>query len=121
MRYYSYSKMKNHTLVFRAIDKESFEELRAGSKSLETRAATPKYQKVEAGDLFTFKCDGDSFTKVVTAKHHWPSLEAMFAEIPFKRISPDLDTVEAAIKRYASYPGYTEKIKEYGILGFELT
>lgn len=112
--------MKNWTLVFRAVDKASFEDLKSGVKSLETRAATPKYQKVEVGDQFTFTCAEDSFSKTVTKKQHWPSLEAMFAEIPFKRVSPDLDTVEAAIARYYTYPGYKEKIREHGILGFEL-
>ena len=44
----------------------------------------------------------------------------MVKEIPFKQIMPSVDSVEEMKKAYASYPGYTEKIKEYGLLGFKL-
>lgn len=36
--------MKTWTLRFRAVDKKNFDEVKNGSKPIETRAATIKYQ-----------------------------------------------------------------------------
>lgn len=106
--------------VFREVDRARFEEVRSGPKAVETRAGGPKYQGVKAGDEITFSCGDDRFAKKVSKVYHWPSIEAMLAEVPLKRIMPDLDTIEQVRARYAGYPGYEEKIKEFGILGFEL-
>lgn len=112
--------MKTWTLRFRAVDKKNFEELRSGIKSVETRAASVKYQPIEKGDTLTFVCGKDKFSKTITKKFHFKSIDAMFKKIPFKKIMPDLKTKEEAKKRYFSYPNYEEKIKEFGILAFEI-
>lgn len=106
-------------LIFREEDRPRFEEVKSGIKKIETRAATPKYQKLGVGDEITFTCGEDSFTKTIAKRYHWPSVDAMFAEVPLKNVMPDIDSVEAAKARYASYPGYPEKIKQFGLLGFE--
>lgn len=108
-------------LVFREVDRARFEEVRDGTKAIETRAATPKYQAVNVGDELQFSCGGDTFSKKVIKKFHWPGIEAMLAEIPLKKAFPDLDSIEQVQVRYAGYPGYEEKIKSFGIIGFELT
>ena len=107
-------------LVFREVDRARFDEVRDGTKAVETRAATPKYQAVNVGDELQFSCGGDTFSKKVIKKFHWPGIEAMLAEIPLKRAFPDLDTPEQVQARYAGYPGYAEKIPKFGIAGFEL-
>ena len=108
-------------LVFREVDRARFDEVRDGVKAIETRAATPKYRAVNVGDELQFSCGGDTFSKKVIKKFHWPSVEAMLAEIPLKQAFPDLDTVEQVKTRYANYPAYEEKIKQFGIIGFELS
>lgn len=105
--------------VFREEDRARFEEVRSGAKEIETRAASPKYQNIAVGDIITFSCGGDIFTKQVVKKYHWPSVEAMLAEVPLRRVMPDLDTLEQVKARYASYPDYEEKIKEFDLLGIE--
>lgn len=112
--------MKNWTLRFRAVDKARFEEVRSGLKSVETRAATVKYQPIAAGDMLTFVCGGESFTKRIVKKYHFKTIETMVKEIPMKKIMPAIDSIADMKKRYASYPGYEEKIKEFGLFGFEL-
>lgn len=112
--------MKTWTLRFRAINKKNFEELRSGIKSVETRAASIKYQPIEKGDTLIFVCGKDKFSKIITKKTHFKSIKSMFKKIPFKKISPDLDSEKQAEERYYSYPNYKEKIKEFGILAFEL-
>lgn len=44
----------------------------------------------------------------------------MVKEIDFKIIMPSVDSVEEMKKIYATYPDYEKKIKEHGLLGFEL-
>lgn len=112
--------MSSPIFVFREIDRARFEEVRSGPKEIETRAATPKYHAVKVGGTITFSCGRDSFTKKVTKVYHWPSVEAMLAEVPLKRVMPDLDTPEQVHARYASYPDYDKKLKEFGLVGFEV-
>ena len=107
-------------LVFREVDRARFDEVHSGLKAVETRAATPKYQAVNVGDELQFSCGGDTFSKKVIKKFHWPNIEAMLAEVPLKSAFPDLDTPEEVKARYAGYLGYEEKIKQFGIIGFEL-
>ncbi|KKQ78129.1 MAG: hypothetical protein A3A96_00445 [Candidatus Zambryskibacteria bacterium RIFCSPLOWO2_01_FULL_39_39] len=112
--------MKTWTLRFRAVDKKNFDELRSGIKAVETRAATIKYQPIEKGDTLIFVCGKDKFSKTISKKTHFKSIDAMFRKIPYKKIMPDLSSKEEAKKRYYSYPNYKEKIKEFGLLAFEL-
>ncbi len=112
--------MKNWTLRFRAVDKKNFEEVKSGIKSIETRAGTIKYQPIEIGDTLTFVCGKDRCVKKIIKKFHWHSINAMVKEIGFKKVMPSVESVDEMKKMYASYPNYEEKIKEHGLLGFEL-
>lgn len=107
-------------LVFREVDRARFEEVRSGTKTIETRAGTPKYQAVKVGDTLTFSCGEDKFSKTVARIYHWPHAEAMLEEVPLEKVMPDIKDIEGVRARYASYPRYEEKIQEFGILGFEL-
>ncbi len=112
--------MKTWTLRFRAVDKDNFEELRSGIKSVETRASSIKYQPIQKGDILVFVCGKDKFSKIITKKTHFKSIDAMLKKIPFKRIMPNLKSKNEVEKAYYSYPNYKEKIKTFGILAFEI-
>jgi ASC-1-like (ASCH) protein len=112
--------MKTWNLPFRAVDRDKFEALKMGNKSVETRASGPKYRNMQEGDLVVISCGGEKLEKQVKNLRHFKDLDSLFAEIPFKVIFPWLKTTEEAKKAYDSYPGYSERIKDYGILAFEL-
>jgi len=112
--------MKQYTLRFRAKDKFNFLDLKRGAKNIETRAGTPKYRQVTAGDKLIIVCGKDKVTKTVKKTHHFRSLGALLKHFPLKRINPDLNTIAEARKRWYSYPGYKERIKQYGIVAWEL-
>ncbi|MDP1624871.1 MAG: hypothetical protein Q8L64_03795 [bacterium] len=112
--------MKTWTLRFRVIDKKNFDEVKNGSKPIETRAATVKYQPIEVGDTLLFVCGKERLEKKITKKHHFGSIDAMIKKIPYKEIMPSVESVEEMKKAYSSYSGYDEKIKEFGIFAFEL-
>lgn len=112
--------MKNWTLRFRAEDKKSFDVVVDGTKSIETRAGTVKYQPIEVGDTLTFVCGKEQCVKKVAKKYHWSSIDAMVEEVGFKKINPFASSIEEVKRTYASYPDYDKKIKEHGLLGFGL-
>lgn len=112
--------MKNWTLKFRAVDKKTFNDVKNGVKSIETRAGTIKYQPIEVGDTLVFVCGQEKCTRKIVKKFHWKSMEAMVKEIGFKKIMPSVESIEEMKEVYATYPDYEKKIKEYGLLGFEL-
>ena len=112
--------MKNWTVKFRVIDRPRFDEVKSGIKKYETRAATKKYQPISEGDTITFVCGKDRFKKGVVKKYHFRSPQAMLKKLPLARIMPDVKTLAEVKKRYAPYPGYQEKIKEFGLFAFEL-
>lgn len=112
--------MKTWVLRFRAVDDVNFELLRSGEKAIETRAATPKYQKIEVGDKLEFVCGEKRMVKTITKKYWWPNIDAMVAEIPFKKIMPRVASLDEMRRRYASYPSHEEKIEKFGLLGFAL-
>ena len=113
--------MKNWTLRFRQVDRARFEEVKSGLKSIETRAATIKYQPIQKGDTITFVCGKERFVKEIANVYHFPSPEAMVKKLPLQKIMPLVTSIEEMKKRYYSYPGYEEKIKEHGIFAFELS
>ena len=112
--------MKTWTLRFRQVDNARFEEVKSGLKSIETRATTIKYQPIKKGDTITFVCGKERFVKEITNVYHFPSPEAMVKKLSMQKIMPLVTSIEEMKKRYYSYPGYEEKIKEHGILAFEL-
>jgi len=112
--------MKTWTLKFRQTDKDNFDEVKAGLKTIETRAASFKYKNIQAGDILIFACGKERLSKQVVKRQHFPSVEEMVKEIPFNKIMPGVKSVEEMKKVYSSYPDYDEKIKEFGILALEL-
>jgi ASC-1-like (ASCH) protein len=112
--------MKSWTLKFRQIDRDNFDELKAGIKSVETRAASTKYQTIAKGDTLIFVCGKEKFSKKITKRSHYKSVSSLLKAVPFKKIMPNCKSKKEVEEVYYSYPNYKEKIKEFGVLAFEL-
>lgn len=112
--------MSNYRLIFRTVDKDKFDEIKDGRKTIETRAATIKYKPVSTGDTLTFVCGNEEVVKTVTKVEHFASLSDMFATLPLNKILPSASSVAQAEKIYHGFPGYKEKIDAEGILAFSL-
>ena len=111
---------KEIILRFRKTDKKNFLELKNGSKTIETRAASPMYQNIEAGDILRITCGNDVQRKKVMNVRHFRSVDSMLKKISFKKIMPSLSSAAEVKKAYFSYPNYREKLVKYGILVLEL-
>lgn len=107
-------------LTFNKKNRDIFEAVRDGRKRVETRAATSKYADVKAGEVATFVCDGETFTRTITAVRHFPSVEALLKKYAVSEIHPFSKTAAELKAVYDSFPGYTEKIREFGLIAMEL-
>ncbi len=112
--------MKNYTLRFRAVDTSNFDDLEVGVKSIETRAGSKRYCQVNTGDQLTIVCGKERLIKIVKKAHYFKTLGALLKTLPLKKIMPHLNTDAEARKQWNSYPGYKDRIKEFGIVAWEL-
>jgi ASC-1-like (ASCH) protein len=112
--------MKKWMLRFRGVDRSTFEALLSGSKPIETRAATVRYQKIQPGDVLVVVCGKDKAEKTVKQVQHFSSIEELFKAIPVEKVIPWVKTLEEAKQMYYSFPGYEQKIKQFGLLAFTI-
>lgn len=104
---------------FRAINRDIFENIRRGTKSIETRAGSLRYRNIKAGDTAVFVCGKDKFEKPINKIKNFKTLDRLFDHYGIRKIMPGL-TKKEAFKMYESYPGYKLKLKKFGIIAFEL-
>ena len=106
---------------FRAVDKDIFHAIQNGEKTVETRAYTPKYQNVTPGQRLTFVCENESIKKLVESVRVFKDAEDLAASIRPRAIHPRATTADDLQKMYDSFPGYKDKIRDYGLVAWELT
>jgi ASC-1-like (ASCH) protein len=112
--------MQKFILQFRATDKNNFLEIKKGLKTVETRAATERYRKIQKGDVLVIVCGKNRLEKKIKRVRIFASLGAMIKVIPYKKIMPSVASVVAMRKVYYGYPGYREKLKKYGVIAFDI-
>jgi len=107
-------------LRFREENREIFEAIRTGRKTVETRAATERYQNIQPGDTLILVCGKDQCTKQVLAVKIFKSITALLQQYQVQQIHPKLKTEEELKELYYSFPGYQAKIAQYGLVAMEL-
>lgn len=110
--------MKRHVLKFRASDKAEFMTILDGRKTVESRAATPKYRKVAVGDELVIRCGKDTITKVVKRVEIYPSIDELVAAVGLRNVMPLVENIEQAKQEWYSYPGYRDKIAQHGLVAW---
>src|SRR3989338_9243923 len=112
--------MAKHTIKFRATNKDIFLDIKYGKKTVETRAATERYQDIKAGDIIVLVCGEERFKKKVKKAKIFKSIKALLKTYPIKKIMPQFSTEKEIHDAYYSYPNYKEKIKKHGLIALEL-
>lgn len=107
-------------LRFRATDRDIFDDVKRGNKTIETRAATSKFRHLQKGDILVLKCGKESLEKRVQKSSIFPSLNELFREFDYRKISPKVSSMEEAKQVYSAFPRYQKKIAKYGIIALEL-
>jgi ASC-1-like (ASCH) protein len=113
-------KAKVHRLRFAAKNKQTWDFIVSGKKKIETRAGTVKYQRVQKGDTLLLCCGKNHLEKKVKNVKHFKTLDAILKFYKYSDINPGVKSKQEMIDRWYSFPNYKEKIKEFGILAFEL-
>jgi ASC-1-like (ASCH) protein len=112
--------MKKYTLPIRQVDREVYNLIKSRKKKVETRAAGPKYEHIQEGDILVFRCGADTFERRINKRHTFTSVDEMLTRYKPSDINPGIETAEELKVKYRSFPGYDERLKKYGILAFEL-
>ena len=112
--------MTKWALNIRALDRHIFDDIKKGLKTVETRAATKKFQKVKVGDILVFACGRSRLEKKVKHVRIFKSVGAMARTIPFRKIMPSIRTIAEMRAAYYQWPGYREKLKKYGVIAFDI-
>lgn len=112
--------MKTVLLRFRAVDKKNFDAIRRGAKKIETRAGSPRYRDVGKGDALAIVCGRERILRRVARARRFRSVDALLAAVPYRRIMPWAPTKAAAREVWYGYPGYEERLKEYGVIAWDL-
>ena len=113
--------MKQYTLIIREVDRAIYDALKSGKKRVETRANSPKFAKIEVGDVLVFKCGEDSFDQQITSIKRFADINEMLDCYQVQDINPKLQTRDQLVAMYHSFPDYDEKIRQFGLIAFELS
>ena len=111
--------MTKHILRFRQVDKNIFEDVRSGKKTVETRAATVRFKNIKPRDAVVFICGGDRLEKTVKSAQIFKTIQSLIQSHKVKDIAPRLSTEEDLTKMYRSFPGYEEKISKFGLIALK--
>jgi len=112
--------MVNKIIKIRTVDRYIFEAILKGRKKAETRAATPKYQAVKVGDILVFACGQERFTKKVKTVEKFKTISALLKKYRPEEINPKTKTAKEARAVWYSFPNYKEKIKQFGLVVWNL-
>ncbi len=112
--------MTKHTVKFRAVNRDIFLDIKSGKKSVETRAATERYQNIKAGDIIVLVCGKERFKKKVKKAKIFKSVTALLKTYPLKKIMPKMKSQKEWREELYTYPNYKEKIRKHGIIALEL-
>ena len=112
--------MKRLTLVFREVDRDKYQMLVDGRKTVETRAATVKYRGLEAGDEIIAKCGPDKHVSTIVKSRHFTTVDELFKAYDYRQILPSAKNLQEAKDMYSAFPGYKVKIAKFGIMAFEI-
>jgi len=112
--------MKRHILKIREIDKVFFDVIKDGRKTIETRAATPQYRKIERGDILIFRCGEQEIEKRVKETYLFKNIDELLNRFDLSNIMPHISSKNEAKKAWHSFPNYQEKISEHGLIAWIL-
>lgn len=104
---------------FRKQNRDIFEAVKDGRKPLETRAASPKFQRIKVGDTAKMVCGKESFEEEITSVEFFRTIEDLLKKYHFKKINPFAFSKEDLYKMWQRFSGYLEKIKKYGLVALK--
>jgi len=117
--------MKHIKLKFR--EYPIFEQIKNGSKTVETRALNPDeperyFGNAKVGD--TLEClavdTGEMLNKKIIRVTLYEDFEEYLVSEDLAKIFGSRISIEKAREKHLSFPGYKERLEKYGIIAFEI-
>ena len=110
---------KPKILEFFPDDKDIFEAVVRGEKTIETRAGG-KYDDIKGGDTIELVCGNQRISKKVSKIELFESVEDILKKYKPRTLNPNISTAEEARKMWEGSPGYKERLRKYGLVAFHL-
>jgi ASC-1-like (ASCH) protein len=85
------------TIFKMTCDEPWFSFIRNGVKPVEGRKNSPKYQKIQVGDLIDFSNGTESFLAIVVEIKQYPLLEDYLKDVTFQKALPGVSSFEEAV------------------------
>lgn len=104
---------------FRAGSISIFDAIVDGSKKVETRANSPKFNKLKVGDIVVLSCAKQKEEKKIKKIEVFKSIKDLLKTYKVSDINPDFSTQSELEKMYYSFPNYKEKIEKFGLVSME--
>lgn len=109
-----------------------FNSVKTGAKTIETRPFNPEnkrnYSQVEPGDVLVFYSldSKESFERMATFTHVYPSVKDMAKNEPVDKIFPGIVTPQKLISVYEDLKSkwgksYAQKLEKYGIVAIGIS
>lgn len=106
----------------------------SGQKRYEGRAPDGRklekdYRQIKAGDALEFYLVDENYKRVGNESVHirwveksitFKNVEEACKEIDLEQFNPGVNTIKENVALYNSFPGYSERIKEYGFTRIKL-
>ena len=104
------------------LNREPFEMIKSGEKTIELRLYDEKRQKIQAGDtiVFTNNTTGETLTKTVVKLHRFNSFEELYDALPLLQCGYTAEDVDTASPTDMAQYYSAEEQDKYGVVGIEM-
>lgn len=106
------------------VQKKYFDSIQNGTKTVEGRTADPQKREIKMGHVIRFFYDKENpkvtCDRVVTEIIETFTFREMLKAVGITNALPGVQRLDEAEEIYLGIPGYREKEKEFGVLGFRL-
>ena len=107
-----------HTFLIRRADRDIFEAIRRGRKTIETRAATRAKLRIVTGDTIRFVCGSRTTRRKVFRVQRFRSIGALLKAVSLRKVFVNGETVADTRRAYKRWYGH--KMAKVGVIAFTL-
>ena len=114
---------KVRNMLTLSVQQKYFDAIKAGTKTVEGRLNSPKFQDLKPNMHITFTCvqTQEQVVCIVQDLQRYQTFEEMLLAEGVANMLPGVQTLFEAVALYESFPGYKEDVKKIGALAIKVT
>lgn len=98
---------------------EYVRQIQSGAKSFEGRVFSGPFRNYKVGDRVNWFAGQElRVLTEITEVRVFGTFEQMLRSVGFKKMLPNVSTLEAAVAAYQAIPGYSDKARTFGVVAF---